>query len=50
MNEVGVDPGKLIPVLHYDGAPITARFIAGAIARHLGVSAPANAPYVEAAE
>ena len=50
MNEVGVDPGKLVPILHYDGAPITARFIAGAIARHLGVSAPANAPYVEAAE
>jgi 2-oxoglutarate ferredoxin oxidoreductase subunit alpha len=28
---------KLIPVLHYDGTPITARFIAGAIAGKLGL-------------
>ena len=50
MNECGIDPGKLIPVLHYDGTPITARFIAGAVQRHLGVDVPAKAPYVEAAE
>jgi 2-oxoglutarate ferredoxin oxidoreductase subunit alpha len=31
MNEGGVDPAKLIPVLHFDGSPITARFIAGEI-------------------
>jgi 2-oxoglutarate ferredoxin oxidoreductase subunit alpha len=27
VNELGVDPARLIPVLHYDGTPITARFI-----------------------
>lgn len=27
VNECGIDPAKLVPVLHYDGSPITARFI-----------------------
>ncbi len=31
VNEVGVDPAKLVPILHFDGTPITARFIAGEI-------------------
>ena len=31
VNEGGFDPAKLVPVLHYEGAPITARFIQGAI-------------------
>ncbi len=35
VNECVVDPAKLIPVLHYDGTPITARFIAGQIAQQL---------------
>ncbi|MBK9020533.1 MAG: 2-oxoacid:acceptor oxidoreductase subunit alpha [Sulfuritalea sp.] len=32
LNEGEVDPKRLIRVLHYDGTPITARFIAGRIA------------------
>jgi 2-oxoglutarate ferredoxin oxidoreductase subunit alpha len=31
INEFGIDPARLIAILHYDGTPITARFIAGAI-------------------
>jgi 2-oxoglutarate ferredoxin oxidoreductase subunit alpha len=31
VNECGVDPARLVPVLHYDGTPITARFISAAI-------------------
>ena len=35
VNELGVDPARLVPVLHYDGTPITARFITEAIAERL---------------
>ena len=35
VNECGVDPARFISVLHYDGTPITARFIAGAIGERL---------------
>ena len=31
INEFGIDPARLITVLHYDGTPITARFISNAI-------------------
>ena len=31
INEGGIDPEKLVPVLNYDGSPITARFICGEI-------------------
>jgi 2-oxoglutarate ferredoxin oxidoreductase subunit alpha len=48
VNEGGVDPGKLVPVLHYDGTPITARFIAGKVA--LAMDAAGRAPVTEAAE
>jgi len=34
-NECSLDPVRLVPVLHYDGTPITARFIASAIGDHL---------------
>jgi 2-oxoglutarate/2-oxoacid ferredoxin oxidoreductase subunit alpha len=35
VNELDIDPKKLGRVLHYDGTPISARFIAGAIANAL---------------
>jgi 2-oxoglutarate ferredoxin oxidoreductase subunit alpha len=31
VNELQVDPARLVSVLHYDGTPITARFIIGRI-------------------
>ena len=34
VNENGIDPIRLVPILHYDGSPITARFIASAIGGH----------------
>jgi 2-oxoglutarate ferredoxin oxidoreductase subunit alpha len=36
-TELEVDPARLVPVLHYDGTPITARFIVKAIADMLAV-------------
>jgi 2-oxoglutarate ferredoxin oxidoreductase subunit alpha len=33
INEFDIDPAQLIAVLHYDGTPITARFIADAIVK-----------------
>ena len=38
VNEGGVDPAKLAPVLHFDGTPITARFIAGEINLTMGAA------------
>lgn len=38
VNELGVAPSALMPVLHYDGTPITARFIVGAISEVLSPS------------
>jgi 2-oxoglutarate ferredoxin oxidoreductase subunit alpha len=35
VNECSIDPVRLVPILHYDGTPITARFIARAIGEHL---------------
>jgi 2-oxoglutarate/2-oxoacid ferredoxin oxidoreductase subunit alpha len=35
INEGGLDSAQLIPVLHYDGTPITARFIVAALAARL---------------
>jgi 2-oxoglutarate ferredoxin oxidoreductase subunit alpha len=31
VNELQIDPHRLVSVLHYDGTPITARFIIGRI-------------------
>ncbi len=35
VNELGIDPARLVKVLHFDGTPITARFITGAITQHI---------------
>jgi 2-oxoglutarate/2-oxoacid ferredoxin oxidoreductase subunit alpha len=35
VNELDVDPARLVKVLHFDGTPITARFIARAITEHV---------------
>ncbi len=32
VNECGIDPSRLVSILHYDGTPITARFITREIA------------------
>jgi 2-oxoglutarate ferredoxin oxidoreductase subunit alpha len=47
MNEGNVDPARLIAVLHYDGTPITARFIVAEMARR---ASPVRSSVVEAAE
>jgi 2-oxoglutarate ferredoxin oxidoreductase subunit alpha len=39
VNEFGIDPARVEPVLHYDGTPITARFIAEAVRARLPASA-----------
>jgi 2-oxoglutarate ferredoxin oxidoreductase subunit alpha len=40
INELEIDPKKLVKILHYDGTPITARFIAEAIGEKLEQAAP----------
>jgi 2-oxoglutarate ferredoxin oxidoreductase subunit alpha len=35
VNELEIDPARLVPVLHYDGTPITARFVTAAIAERV---------------
>jgi 2-oxoglutarate ferredoxin oxidoreductase subunit alpha len=39
VNECAIDPARFISILHYDGTPITARFITGAIAERLRMNA-----------
>ena len=43
VNELDVDPARLVRVLHFDGTPITARFITGAIRQKMQAEA-AEAP------
>ncbi|MBX3483468.1 MAG: 2-oxoacid:acceptor oxidoreductase subunit alpha [Phenylobacterium sp.] len=49
MTEGDVDPARLVSILHYDGTPITARFIAGAIAQRMA-QGHTDAGHIEAAE
>jgi len=46
VNELEVAPARLTKVLHFDGTPITARFITDAITRHVHTlaTAPRSAP------
>ena len=37
INELEIDPKKLFKIVHYDGTPITARFISGAIGDRIEV-------------
>ncbi len=40
VNELSIDPARLVRVLHYDGTPITARFITQHIEQHLKPALP----------
>jgi 2-oxoglutarate ferredoxin oxidoreductase subunit alpha len=40
VNELDIDPARLVRVLHYDGTPITARFIARAIRQSVHPATP----------
>jgi 2-oxoglutarate ferredoxin oxidoreductase subunit alpha len=40
MLELQIDPAKLVPILNYDGMPITAHAIASQISRHLQLTTP----------
>jgi 2-oxoglutarate/2-oxoacid ferredoxin oxidoreductase subunit alpha len=37
INDGDIDPARLVPILHYDGTPITARFIVKAISDMLEI-------------
>jgi 2-oxoglutarate ferredoxin oxidoreductase subunit alpha len=39
VNECAIDPARIISILHYDGTPITARFITDAIAERMTLHA-----------
>lgn len=47
VNELGIDPARLVPVLHFEGTPITARFITRKVTEHVQqaqLAAPKRAP------
>ncbi|MDP1953687.1 MAG: 2-oxoacid:acceptor oxidoreductase subunit alpha [Polaromonas sp.] len=48
VNELDVDPARLVRVLHFDGTPITARFITGAIRQKMQAEAAVTAPKTRA--
>jgi 2-oxoglutarate ferredoxin oxidoreductase subunit alpha len=51
MAENGGDPYRLVPILHYDGTPITARFIVASISSLMDATQPPGSrPLREAAE
>ncbi|WP_332815298.1 2-oxoacid:acceptor oxidoreductase subunit alpha [Ramlibacter sp.] len=50
VNELEVDPARLVKVLHFDGTPITARFITAAILKQVEAMAPRARPRAAAQE
>ncbi|MDR2013340.1 MAG: 2-oxoacid:acceptor oxidoreductase subunit alpha [Rhodanobacter sp.] len=44
INEFDIDPARLVSIVHYEGTPITARFITGAIKQQLGAASVHEAP------
>jgi 2-oxoglutarate/2-oxoacid ferredoxin oxidoreductase subunit alpha len=40
VNECAIDPARFISILHFDGTPITARFIIKAISERVGLKRP----------
>ena len=42
VDQFGTDPARLPPILHYDGTPITATFIANAVAAAVGAAEAAK--------
>lgn len=51
MSENGGDPDRLVPILHFDGTPITARFIVSSITSLMDATQPPGSrPLREAAE
>ena len=50
MNELAIDPQRLVPIVHYDGTPITARFITAAITKHVHAEIVAPHPSKAARE
>lgn len=50
VNELEIDPARLVKVLHYDGTPITARFITSAILRHVQATPATRMPARHATE
>ncbi|MDB5912658.1 MAG: pyruvate flavodoxin/ferredoxin oxidoreductase domain protein [Ramlibacter sp.] len=47
VNELEVDPARLVKVLHFDGTPITARFITEAIVAHMQAQAQKSVEKVQ---
>lgn len=45
INELNIDPSKLIPVLNYDGLPITAQYIFDKIMSHSGYASSNSTNY-----
>ncbi len=46
INEFDLDPARLVPILHYDGTPITARYIASAIAERAALAPSVPEPAI----